>query len=107
MPLDCQTLAKTPKNLYADCIAPSASKPAPRKKQILTGRKIPTEEKKKNPRWKTDDYTHSPKYISAQDQKEEEERCRRLEYLNDKYGLDYYSSLELDSKSEHEYATLV
>ena len=49
----------------------------------------------------------SLKYITVQDQKEEEERHRRLEYLNDKYGLDYYSSSQSDFESDHEYATLV
>ena len=54
----------------------------------------------------TDYYPPSPKYISAQEQ-EEEERGRRLEYLNDKYRLDYYSLSESDFKSDHEYVTLV
>ena len=54
----------------------------------------------------TDYYPPCPKYISAQEQ-EEEERCRRWEYLNDKYGLDYYSLPESDFKSDHEYVTLV
>ena len=54
----------------------------------------------------TDYYPPSPKNISAQEQ-EEEERGRGLEYLNDKYGLDYYSLSESDFKSDHEYVTLV
>ena len=39
--------------------------------------------------------------------KEEEEIRRKLELLNDKYGLDYYSSSESDFKFDHEYTMLV
>ena len=58
-------------------------------------------------------YPPSPQYIPSYDfwdrqahhYKTEEERRERLEILNDRYNLDYYS--ESDSKSGHEYETLV
>ena len=42
---------------------------------------------------------------SSHHYKTEEGRRERLELLNNKYNLDYYS--ESDSESEHEYRTLV
>ena len=56
-------------------------------------------------------YTLSPQYIpsyNVQDRQSchyrtEEEGRERLELLNDRYNLDYYS--ESDSESEHEYGT--
>ena len=45
----------------------------------------------------------------SQHYKTEEDKKGRLEFLNDKYNLDYYSSSDFDSESEseHKYETLV
>ena len=37
---------QTPENLYVDCTAPSASKPPPRRNQILIGRRISLQDKR-------------------------------------------------------------
>ena len=43
----------------------------------------------------------------SQHYKTENDRKERMEFLNDKYNLDYYSSSDSDSESEHKYETLV
>ena len=60
-------------------------------------------------------YSPSPQYSPAYDildrfsqhYKSEKDRKERLEFLNDKYNLDYYSSSDSDSESEHIYETLI
>ena len=60
-------------------------------------------------------YSQMPKYSPFYDfpdrlshnYKTEKDRNERLEFLNDKYNLDYYSDSDSDSNSEHEYETLV
>ena len=43
----------------------------------------------------------------SQHYKTEKDRKERLEFLNDKYNLDYYSSSDSNSESEHKYETLI
>ena len=43
----------------------------------------------------------------SQKYKLEKEWNERMEHLNDKYNLHYYSSSELESESEHKYETLI
>ena len=62
-------------------------------------------------------YPQSPQYSTSYDildrfseyYKTEEGREERLEFLNDKYNLDYYFSSDFDSESEseHKYETLM
>ena len=62
-------------------------------------------------------YPSSPKYFSLYDfpdrllqdghYKMEKDRNERLEFLNNKYNLDYYSDSNSDSDSEHKYKALV
>ena len=60
-------------------------------------------------------YTPSPQHSPSYDfpdrlphhYKMEKDRNERLEFLNDKYNLDYYSDSGSDSDSKHEYETLV
>ena len=68
---------------------------------------------KKEDQLKGTHYPQSPQYAPPYDfpdrlshhSKMEKYRTERLEFLNDKYNLDYYS--DSDSDSEHEYETLV
>ena len=68
---------------------------------------------KKEDQLKSNYYPPSPQYSPSYDfpdglsqhYKTEEERKERLEFLKDKYNLDYYS--DSDSDSKHEYETLV
>ena len=43
----------------------------------------------------------------CQQYKLEKEWNERMDCLNDKYNLDYYSSSKSDSESEHKYETLI
>ena len=60
-------------------------------------------------------YPPSPKYSPSYDfpdslshhYKMEKDRRERLEFLNDKYDLDYYSDSDSNSDSNHEYETLI
>ena len=62
-------------------------------------------------------YPQSPQYSPSygildrfsEHYKTEEDRKKRLKFLNDKYNLDYHSSSESDSESEseHKYETLI
>ena len=60
-------------------------------------------------------YPPSPHYSPSYDlldrfsqhYKTEKDRKERLEFLNDKYNLDYYSSYDSDSESAHKYETLI
>ena len=108
VPLDSQTPAQNPKEFICRPHCTICFQAIPKKESDSDQEENTHRREERKPKTEDIDYTpHTPKYISVQDQKEEEERCRRLEYLNDKYGLDYYSSSESDSESEHEYATLV
>ena len=59
--------------------------------------------------------THHPQSYDVPDRYSEQIRLRRewedkkMEHLNEKYGLDYYSSLEseYDFELEHKYETLI
>ena len=59
-------------------------------------------------------YPQSPQYSQSYDildrfsqHYKTEDRKERLEFLNDKYYLDYYSSSDSGSESEHKYKTLI
>ena len=60
-------------------------------------------------------YPQSPQYSPSYDipdhfsehHKIEEDRKERLEFLKDRYNLNYYSSSDSDSESKHKYETLI
>ena len=73
---------------------------------------------KRQNQWQRNYYPQSPQYSPSYDildrlsehHKTEEGRKERLEFLNDKYNLDYYSSADSDSESEqmeHRYEILI
>ena len=99
-----------------DHSAPSAHNPIQTQKQKIQKKTQPVTDKeigRKTSQKETT--THKPKVLPIQyfsdrlshHYKMEKDRNERLEFLNDKYNLDYYSDSNSESDSKQKYETLV